>query len=155
MHATSVSQMILCTKAYADADQILAFTGMSLLSALTAAVAPPPTCQYKVFLDLYPNPACAVVNTGPVGVKLFEGFFLNPGQCKDTTRPILSFRNAITDDSKAEKCTLIAYPEKGCKGKEFLTRPNPEAKENDCTDYTLATVTSLSLAANSFKLQCS
>ncbi|KAL8670467.1 MAG: hypothetical protein Q9168_004991 [Polycauliona sp. 1 TL-2023] len=140
----------LMVEASPNIDQILALTGM-LSAALTSAATPPATCQYKVFVDAYPDPGCVVLNTGPANVQLFEGFFISPGECKSTSLPILSFRNAISDDSKAAKCTLVAYPNKGCTGKEFDQQPHKEAAENQCVDYTLS---SLSLKANSFKLKC-
>ena len=125
---------------------------MTALAPLILATTPPSTCQYKVFVDGYPNPACGVPNTGPVGVNLALSLFLAPGDCKDTSEPILSFRDAISNDAKAKTCTLTAYDTKGCKGKAFTQQPHVEADENQCVDYSLSSGNVL--GAKSFSLKC-
>ncbi|KAL8869231.1 MAG: hypothetical protein Q9174_004426, partial [Haloplaca sp. 1 TL-2023] len=109
----------------------------SLFSSAAFAVTPPRSCPFKVFVDGYPNPACAAVNAGPVPINLTEGIYLAPGECKDSIRPVLSFRNAGTDDAKVGKCTLTAFTGKGCTGGKFTTTPNKEANENQCVDNSL------------------
>lgn len=137
---------------YLHLFQLLAVTGMTLLPSMTFAVTPPSTCQYKVFVDGYPNPGCVVPNTGPVMVNLADSLFLAPGDCKDTREPLLSFRDAISNDAKATTCTLTAYSLNGCMGTAFAVQPNVEANENQCVDYSLkgGAVT----GAKSFGLRC-
>ena len=121
---------------------------------MTFAVTPPSTCQYKVFVDGYPNPACAVPNTGPLQVNLAESYFLAPGDCKNSNGPlgIRSFRDAISNDAKAKTCTLTAWSLQGCMGTPFEVQPNVEADENKCVDYTVKG--GAATGAKSFKLTC-
>ena len=139
-------------RADTDTQQLLMLTGVSLLSTVTFAITPPKTCQTKVFIDGYPDPACVVPNTGPVGVNLAQSLFLAPGECKDAPSPIKSFRNAIDNDAKASTCTLSVYPSKGCQGTPVSQKPNIEANENQCVDLDLKLA--FLLGANSFKLVC-
>ncbi|KAL8799337.1 MAG: hypothetical protein Q9182_005981 [Xanthomendoza sp. 2 TL-2023] len=134
------------------ATKILALTGLSLLSPLTLAATPPSTCQYKVFVDLYPNAGCAAANTGDLGINLTRYLYLAPGECKDAPLPVMSFRDAISNDAKAGTCTLTAYDSKGCKGKAFDQQPHKEAAENQCVDYSLSSGNAL--GAKSFSLKC-
>lgn len=64
----------------------------------------------------------------------------------------MSFRDAISNDAKANTCTLIAYDKKGCTGKTFEQRPHTEAEENSCVDYALNSGNVL--GAKSFRLKC-
>ena len=112
----------------ADHCQLIAIA--SLLSTAAFAVTPPRSCPFKVFVDAYPNPGCATVNSGVVPINLTEGLYLAPGECKDTTGPVLSFRNAGIDDAKVGKCTLTVCLGTGCKGSEFSTTLNKEAAED-------------------------
>ena len=138
-----------------NTDQILALTGITVLSTLSSAVTPPPTCQYKVFIDGYPNAGCVVLDngvTGAVGVTIVSGLFVAPNECRDSDRPVQSFRNAISNDAKAKTCTLKAYAAAGCMGTPFALPPNTEAEENECIEYSPSTG-NLS-GAKSFKLEC-
>ncbi|KAL8806094.1 MAG: hypothetical protein Q9223_005161 [Gallowayella weberi] len=134
------------------ATKILALTGLSLLSPLTLAATPPSTCQYKVFVDLYPNTNCAAANTGDLNINLTRFLYLAPGQCKDAPLPVMSFRDAISNDAKAGTCTLTAYDQKGCQGKKFDQQPHKEAAENQCVEYTVTS--GVGLTAKSFSLSC-
>ncbi|KAL8905177.1 MAG: hypothetical protein Q9171_006775 [Xanthocarpia ochracea] len=137
------------------AKTILALTGITVLSTLSSAVTPPPTCQYKVFIDAYPNVGCVVLDngvTGAVGVSLVSGLFVAPNECKDSPQRVQSFRNAISNDAKAKTCTLKAYDGAGCMGTAFALQPNTEADEDECIDYPLRSGTLL--GAKSFKLEC-
>ncbi|KAL8915634.1 MAG: hypothetical protein Q9172_006816 [Xanthocarpia lactea] len=134
------------------AKTILALTGITVLSTLSSAVTPPPTCQYKVFIDAYPNEGCVVLNTGVVGINLVPSLFAAPNECKDSPQPVQSFRNAISNDAKAKTCTLKAYNAAGCKGTAFAVQPNTEAEENECIEYSLRSGNLL--GAKSFKLEC-
>ena len=102
---------------YLHLSQLFAFTALTLLPRLTFAVTPPSTCQYKVYINGYPNPGC-VVAAGPVN-GLVDSLFLAPGDCKDTKVNYRSFRDAITNDAKAKTCTLTAWTLQGCKGTPF------------------------------------
>jgi len=103
-------------------------------------------------VDGYPNPGCVAANTGPVGINLANSLFLDPGDCKNSSEPILSFRDAISNDAKAMKCKLTAYTAAGCTGTPFPQQPNVEANENQCIDYAL--ISGNVLGAKSFKLEC-
>ncbi|KAL8964335.1 MAG: hypothetical protein Q9183_004521, partial [Haloplaca sp. 2 TL-2023] len=130
MHTFNVSRQVAGRRSQSFTDTRQLITIASLFSTAAFAVTPSRSCPFKVFVDAYPNPACAAVNGGPVPVNLTEGIYLAPGECKDSTRPVLSFRNAGTDDAKVGKCKLIAYTRKGCSGKGFSTTPNKEENED-------------------------
>ena len=68
-----------------------------------------------------------MVPGGTANTQLGEFFFLPVGKCQDTTRGIQSFRDAITDGSKASSCTLTAYQKTGCSGASVAYKPNVEA----------------------------
>ena len=143
--------LTMTTSLYLPISQLLALTGITLLPTMTFAVTPPATCQYKVFVDGYPDAGCVVPNTGPLQVNLADSLFLAPGECKDSKEPLLSFRNAISNDAKAKTCNLIAWSLKGCKGTTFTVPPNVEADENKCVDYLLK---GGATGAKSFRLVC-
>ena len=96
----------------------------------TLSATTPSGCGTKIFIDLYPVPACVV--PAEARIQLGEHYLLSPGTCQDTTLGIQSFRRAIDSDAAVARCTLRAFTAAGCTGQSQNFVPNVEQQENTC-----------------------
>ncbi|KAI9790410.1 MAG: hypothetical protein M1835_000985 [Candelina submexicana] len=128
--------------------QALLFTALALLPTINCT---PPTCKVQVFVDGYPAPGCVV--TAVQDVQVVSSLYVAPGECKDTTLPLQSFRQAITNDAKATTCRLTAFSGNSCTGTATAFVPHLEAQENLCVNYDLDAASGVE-GANSFSLDC-